>query len=502
MSEWKIVQATPRRRRNTPAIITPTPKQNTYKPAPTTAILTTDQDKRAPPKPTTRRKMSTDLEKTSGSYMKLSGLMDTHLLSVRPAPSTLDVIEFKRGLINALIRCPARGSKQGHSFLLENLEEYRVRIKDPEAKPIKRPEEPDEPKDEEGDWTIFKFKLTRYEKCEQYEAQALTLLQATFPDCLQALKTNQFLPTHLTLIEAMEHLYDQVKDTDATRASHMKLYDRFSSKGRAYQPNPNGPRDFFAECDNDRSLARAIGLNTIDVATIMIRALEAFRESGHSRESLRNIEERWKMIRPDYPEPDTRYAAFKQFYTKELKILYTDLDKQGKALHTTDMIERVQTMEHDIRTLAADYNDLETAFHTANDERSYYRADEGRDAAKPMQMLHVPTAASTAGTTLSDPLYKALMTRLDTIEAQTANQNQRYRRPTSMKESRQYKYYCYTHGTNLSHTSKDCRKKRHGHDDHPGATRCDPCGGSTRNIDKWMKWQTPSGDIVATKPPT
>jgi hypothetical protein len=90
-------------------------------------------------------------------------------------------------------------------------------------------------------------------------------MQETFPDCLQALKTNDFLPTTLTLRAAMEHLYEQVKDSDATRQSHMEIYDRFSSKGRTYTPNPNGPRDFFAECDNDRALATAIGINFKDI---------------------------------------------------------------------------------------------------------------------------------------------------------------------------------------------------------------------------------------------
>ena len=414
--------------------------------------------------------------------------MDTKLLYKRPAPSTLEVIEFKRGLINALIHCPARGSKQGHSYLLEAQDEYRTRIKDPEAKQTVRPREPEEPEDEEGDWTVFKYRLSRYERCEQYEAQALTLMQETFPDCLQALKTNDFLPTNLTLRAAMDHLYDQVKDSDATRQSHMEIYDRFSSKGRIYTPNPNGPRDFFAECDNDRALATAIGINTIDVTTVMIRALAAFRDSKHSRESLRNIEERWKLIEPSYPEPELRYAEFKRYYTKELKVLYTDLSKNGRAFHAEDIMDRFQAMESDMRTLAADQTDLETAFHTAQEDKTYY-SERGLSA--PMTSFDVPNAASTTGTSLSDPLFKALMTRLDAIEAQTANQNDGSRnRP---RKERQFKYYCYTHGVNLTHASKDCRNKRADHDKHPGATRCDPCGGSTKNLEKWMKWTGPTG---------
>jgi hypothetical protein len=203
----------------------------------------------------------------------------------------------------------------------------------------------------------------------------------------------------------------------------------------------------------------------------MIRALAAFRDSGHSRESLWNIEERWKLMLPKYSDPETRYAEFKTYYTKELKILFTDLGKQGRAFHANeDMMERVQAMEFDMRTLAAEQSDLESAFHTAQDDMTMV----------PPTTLEVPFAASTVGTTLSDPLYKALMTRLDAIEAQTANQNSGTRRRP--KAPRQFKYYCYSHGVNLTHGSKDCRNKHAGHDDHPEATRCNPSGGSTRNL--------------------
>jgi hypothetical protein len=440
--------------------------------------------------------MAAEPEKTStNSTMNLRGLMDVNLLGKRPAPSTLDVIEFKRGLINALIHCPARGSKQGHAFLLESLEEYRIRIKEPEAKPIARPKEPEEPADEEGDWTVFKYRLGRYERCEKYEAQALTLMQVTFPDCLQALKVNSFLPTTLTLREAMTHVYDQVKDSDATRASHMEIYDRFSSKGRKYTPNPHGPRDFFAACDNDRALAMEIGLNTIDVATIMIRSLAAFRDSKHSRESLRNIDERWKLLQPSFPEPELRYEEFKRYYTKDLKVLYTDLSKQGRAFHAEDdMHERFQAMEYDMRTLAADHEDLETAFHSAriNDDHS-----ERGFTALP-STLDIPQAASTVGTTMSDPIYKALMTRLDAIEKQTTQMNGQRTTPRK-RPTRQYKYYCYTHGINQSHNGSACKNPSAKHKEHPEATPCNPCGGCTRNLERWMKWPSPNG-LTSTDP--
>ena len=145
MSEWKVVQVTPRRRRNTPTTVTPPTLLKEYKPytpTPTLAAITPVAPTKPKPKP--KRKMAVDPEKTSSTRMNIRDLMDAKLLHKRPAPSTLDVIEFKRGMINALIHCPARGSKQGHSYLLEDLDEYRTRVKEPEAKQPVRPREPED----------------------------------------------------------------------------------------------------------------------------------------------------------------------------------------------------------------------------------------------------------------------------------------------------------------------------------------------------------------------
>ena len=70
---------------------------------------------------------------------------------------------------------------------------------------------------------------------------------------------------------------------------------------------------------------------------------------------------------------------------------------------------------------------------------------------------------------------------------------------TKKRKWRKIQYYCYTHRANASHASKDCNTPLGDHANKPGATRCDPQGGSTRNLDKWGYWIS-RGDIQKQKP--
>ena len=64
---------------------------------------------------------------------------------------------------------------------------------------------------------------------------------------------------------------------------------------------------------------------------------------------------------------------------------------------------------------------------------------------------------------------------------------------------RKVQYYCYTHGANVSHSSKDCKNPLGDHTSRPNATRCDTQGGSTRNLEKWSYWMS-KGKFRKEKP--
>ena len=64
---------------------------------------------------------------------------------------------------------------------------------------------------------------------------------------------------------------------------------------------------------------------------------------------------------------------------------------------------------------------------------------------------------------------------------------------------RKIQYYCYTHGANASHASKNCKTPLGEHTSKPLASRCDPQGGSTRYVDKWGYWIS-RGEVQKSKP--
>ena len=70
---------------------------------------------------------------------------------------------------------------------------------------------------------------------------------------------------------------------------------------------------------------------------------------------------------------------------------------------------------------------------------------------------------------------------------------------TKKRKWRKIQHYCYTHGANASHASKDCKAPLGDHLSKLTATRCDPQGGSTKLVDKWGYWIS-KGKVQKTKP--
>ena len=109
-----------------------------------------------------------------------------------------------------------------------------------------------------------------------------------------------------------------------------------------------------------------------------------------------------------------------------------------------------------------------------------------------------PSVANTAGTTItSETQLKTLMdglTKLITTAKDTNTKQQPRRTKGGRKENkllktwRQYTYWCYTCGVNLTHNTSDgCIRepKRQGHN--LEATRENPGGNTSRNH-LWMQW--------------
>ena len=105
---------------------------------------------------------------------------------------------------------------------------------------------------------------------------------------------------------------------------------------RAYTPNQNGPREYFIESDDDIRMSQSIGALPIPPTMVMTAAQQAFVNSGHQKDKIQAINEEWNLERSKYSDVEEEYPAFKLYYTKQLKTMYTDSYKKHMAKHAEE----------------------------------------------------------------------------------------------------------------------------------------------------------------------
>jgi hypothetical protein len=112
---------------------------------------------------------------------------------------------------------------------------------------------------------------------------------------------------------------------------------------------------------------------------------------------------------------------------------------------------------------------------------------------------------ATEGSTIgSAPTYKAMMAeqrrateraaeQQQAFEARiekminSSNNNGKTKQWGGAKGSKQYKFYCSSHGVNISHHSGNCKDKKPGHNTE--ATFKNKMGGSNKRSDLYMQWR-------------
>ena len=253
---------------------------------------------------------------------------------------------------------------------------------------------------------------------------------------------------------------------------------------RIYKPNQNGPREYFIESDDDIRMSQSIGAQPILPIMVMAAAQQAFMNSGHQKDKIRAINEEWGLNRSKYATMDGEYQAFKTFYTKNLRTMYSDSYKRYMANHTEEEAwDKVSAMEAKVGELEAQQEYL-TAMQTITETPT---------------TISVPSGDLTENSsveTITNAVIAALVKSGAICNNATSQETNRNRNKPNW---RKIQYYCYTHGANVSHTSKDCKTPLGDHLAKPNATRCDPQGGSTKNIDKRNYW-THKGKFQKEKP--
>ena len=83
-------------------------------------------------------------------------------------------------------------------------------------------------------------------------------------------------------------------------------------------------------------MSQSIGAHPIPPTMVMTLAQQAFVNSGHQKDKIRAINEEWNLERSKYSDVEDEYQAFKLYYTKQLKTMYTDSYKKHMAKHAEE----------------------------------------------------------------------------------------------------------------------------------------------------------------------
>ena len=87
---------------------------------------------------------------------------------------------------------------------------------------------------------------------------------------------------------------------------------------------------------------------------VMVAAQQAFMNSGHQKDKIRAINEEWSLQRANYTTMEDEYQAFKLFYTKNLRTMYSDSYKRHMAKHTEEEAwDKLSAMEAKVGELEA-----------------------------------------------------------------------------------------------------------------------------------------------------
>ena len=164
---------------------------------------------------------------------------------------------------------------------------------------------------------------------------------------------------------------------------------------------------------------------------------------------------------------------------------FTALDGKANLVAETQS-RKIAELEEQLSSLANHTADIASAYYGTRMEEQSMRSS-------------VPPTIDTA----RDPAVQAILDNNKALSAQVATlintlKNANYSgtsvanrdgRTKGNGECRQFNQYCSSCGVNLSHPGKDCKTKKHWHND--AATFQNQMGGNSKKDHKWMKFLDP-----------
>jgi len=470
-----------------------------------TSSTTTRDDSFSPQSDTSDSDSDIEYNTMSYDYKNVAGFMEIKKPGITTPisePTTVQLLAFKKVLISALRQCPLNASNKGHTYIIETLEEHRARNNNQSATLRPIPTEPVRPTAataSRAELTYYGQLTSEYNAHLDYNNQAVAILMKTFPGILDGLMIDDDLPDDMQAKDAYEHAQVTLTDTLVSRSSYLKINKAIYS--REYKPSSTGPTSYFAECDNDNLMITRMGRTPHTAEIIMECALEAFAEAHNDTiDTFRKYESEWNDKKVTYAFTGTIYKEFKIYFIRQLKNLYTDKRGTHHQAHYTDtVLRRMAALEANVADNTEVLDDLvdETAteYNGTRAPPTAVTLPRRDDDDTTLASTTTMRAMMAEQATQQAAAQRAFEARIEQLVAGTGNNNST-RRPNVC---RQYKFYCSSHGVNLSHSSKKCRDKLPNHN--TLATYENKLGGSVKHVDWWLQFRDKDHKLCATCPP-
>jgi hypothetical protein len=448
----------------------------------------------------------------------------------------LDVITFRYYGAIAASKCGEWGDYGiGYAHLFDTTMSYRTRLRDPTANAPAKPQRPSlglNPT--KGELRQFNRDEKQYKEWCFMETQAKEMILEKFPrGCLHLLdsRTGGF-----SIDDSPKFILDEIQRRASTprelNTQHGKLTTLM--KDMEYTPTRDGPveyiRDMILYMDRAHEL---LPDDNLPITMILNWMLAAFDRSAHSRVSLGRCLKDWndkeqkflmkvmeektaekaaaeaESREPVEPDTDQRHlTVFQRFWIDELAELFRLEGTEIQGQHQAKLAHQTNMLSDEVTTVRALQATLEEEIRALK-------------AGPPVPEIHTSDRTmATLGTTMTPEIQSAL----NALSLQFQNEFQAFRdaysalatqpahiapqrgrpqpnnatttaRPAASATPggwRQYKWWCYHCGVNISHESMQCRKPFSEARKHPNAHRGSPEGGNMKREPYWMKWYHPS----------
>jgi hypothetical protein len=212
-----------------------------------------------------------------------------------------EIVKFREVLGSALATQPCSNHDGGYSWLVDTEEDYTHRVGATTPYTVqsmpKRPPRPTEPPESasSGAYKRYTINQQKYNKYLHWNNEALTALEHRFPNSLTP-KRNKFeaLPISYTIREAVDYLESLVNTDVEKRETYCAIVRDITR--RKYQPNLEGPNEYFAAMQRDKHSMDVLKQNELTYDALIIHSQDAFHHIGIPMKEMRTIDEAWKKI--------------------------------------------------------------------------------------------------------------------------------------------------------------------------------------------------------------